>query len=88
MAEPIEPVKEEAVEDAGDLMTDLLKKGRQVLLLFFILMLYSTDIILKYVVGWADGTRDGMALTMKGELIKNIMVVITWVLLDTIISVL
>ncbi len=88
MAEPIEPVKEEAVEDAGDLMTDLLKKGRQVLLLFFILMLYSTDIILKYVVGWTAGTRDGMALTMKGELIKNIMVVITWVLLDTIISVL
>lgn len=84
------PDVEEKVEkdnnDADDWMSIVLRKGQYLLLLFLILMIFSMDLVLKFTLGWVDGTRDEMALTFKGETIKNLLVCLVWAITYAIIE--
>jgi len=79
--------KEEKTDKSGDdWITVVLKKGQYLLLLFLILMIFSMDLVLKFTLGWVDGTRDDMALTFKGETIKNLLVCLVWAVTYAIIE--
>lgn len=81
-------VKEEKEDkkDSDDWIGEVLRKGQYLLVLFLILMLFSMDSVLKFSLGWLDGTRDEMALTFKGETIKNLMVCLVWAITYAIIE--